>query len=962
MARRERLFPFGVRARRAMSSWRTRGYLHVEGLEVRRLLHAGYDDGDSDPVVQPIFQEPVPGDIVPALGTEPLHSLSSIPALNSLLGAAASVYLDFDGNYEPSWGSYGSVTTPVYDRDGDPSSFSDSELSAIEQIWEQVSEDFSPFDLNVTTVEPSSFANGVAVRVSIGGDGAWTGGSYGGIAYVNSFTNSVVNTVFVFPDHLSNGNPKFVAEASSHETGHSFGLNHQSQYNSSGQKLAEYYTGPGNGTAPIMGNSYSATRGLWWYGTSSEGPGVMQDDLATISRAQNGFGYRPDDYGNTAATAAPIPSLDGHLQASGVITTISDLDYFAFDTDAGQVTLTLTLPAQNNLDARLELRNADGTLITSDAPTDSFGAMIVADLQAGSYRVVVASQGNYGDIGQYTLTADVLAPSIEGNVYFDANRDGNFGLDENGLAGWTVFDDVNGNGVWDATPTSTIIASDTPRAIPTLGAVRSTIVTSGLGGTILDVNVRLTLQHSNISNLVLALTKPDGTTTTLMAVNPTGGTSMLDTRFDDEAATSISDAAAPYSGTFRPLGSLAGIIGKNPNGTWKLLVSDIVGGSGGTLDDFELEITTSMPEPSTTTDAQGRYLFAFSSSGTHHIRLVNQPGYVQTAPPSGGYDLTVDSGVSVAGLDFGVALPAVVGRALFYNHSKFDGNDSAISAADDLAIAADKQAYLPGSGPATFGNISSYTRGINGLIVDVAGLAGPITADDFLFRTGSDNVPGTWQTAPAPAAVSVRPGAGINGADRVEITWADSQIENTWLEVTVKGDDLTGGFDSNTGLPASDVFYFGNRVGDTGSGTPTLAVTNASDEIEARTNIGFDVAITNAFDFNRDGLVNAGDQIAARLNGGVLTKIDLPAAASIPAGDGGNAVASALAVTGDDSKTQSSPDLVGAIPHDNRRLGHQDTVAHLMATDSVKQSNSLVSHESLTELAIDDELLADLLG
>ena len=41
-----------------------------------------------------------------------------------------------------------------------------------------------------------------------------------------------------------------------------------------------------------MGNSYYATRGLWWNGQNSQGSTVMQDDMAVIAGPANGFGYR----------------------------------------------------------------------------------------------------------------------------------------------------------------------------------------------------------------------------------------------------------------------------------------------------------------------------------------------------------------------------------------------------------------------------------------------------------------------------------------------------------------------------------------------------------------------------------------------------------------------------------------------------------------------------------------------
>src|SRR5215217_1542271 len=131
---------------------------------------------------------------------------------------------------------------------------------------------------------------------------------------------------------------------------------------------------------------------------------------------------------------------------------------------------------------------------------------------------------------------------------------------------------------------------------------------------------------------------------------------------------------------------------------------------------------------------------------------------------------------------------AVAGRAAFYNISSFDGNGPATAAADDAALAADKSALLPG-GTASFANVTGYSRGINGLVVDVAGRAAGTpapTAADFEFRVGNDNNPGAWPLSSAAATVTVRPGAGADGSDRVTVTFPDGAIKNTWLQVTVK--------------------------------------------------------------------------------------------------------------------------------------------------------------------------------
>ena len=57
-------------------------------------------------------------------------------------------------------------------------------------------------------------------------------------------------------------------------------------------------------------------------------------------------------------------------------------------------------------------------------------------------------------------------------------------------------------------------------------------------------------------------------------------------------------------------------------------------------------------------------------------------------------------------------------------------------------------------------------QGINGIIVDIADIAGTPTATDFEFCTINDDDTANWPLAPAPSSVAVRQGAG---SDRVTI-------------------------------------------------------------------------------------------------------------------------------------------------------------------------------------------------
>ncbi|KKL98418.1 hypothetical protein LCGC14_1824630, partial [marine sediment metagenome] len=202
----------------------------------------------------------------------------------------------------------------------------------------------------------------------------------------------------------------------------------------------------------------------------------------------------------------------------------------------------------------------------------------------------------------------------------------------------------------------------------------------------------------------------------------------------------------------------------------------------------------------------------------------------------------------------------IVGRHIFYNNSVWDGNDTAINESDDDAIALDKEALLPGI-TASFENYTSYSRGINGIVIDVLSLAGEPTINDFQFLVGNNSDPDGWVPAPQPELIEMRERAGDDETDRVMIVWSDNAIEKQWLQVTVKANE-------NTGLAKPDIFYFGSAPGEAGNNSVNTIV-NATDEIAARNfqHSAVDKAlIDDPYDYNRDSLVDGTDQIIAREN------------------------------------------------------------------------------------------------
>lgn len=277
---------------------------------------------------------------------------------------------------------------------------------------------------------------------------------------------------------------------------------------------------------------------------------------------------------------------------------------------------------------------------------------------------------------------------------------------------------------------------------------------------------------------------------------------------------------------------------------------------------------------SVTTDASGNA----SSSGDVRLSVALDVGtYVtatatQTTLPATGGTSEFSAPLQVVSAN---EPASVEGRYVFYNQSAYDGGSSGATEADDAAIATDKQALLPGQGPATSANYTSYTRGLNGVMVDVAGLVQPPAPSDFTFRTGRERSDGTivWSEGPLPTAVTVRRGAGVNGSDRITLLWpayspsapagVRQAVGNGWLEVTMLPTTRT-----NLALP--DVFYFGNLWGDTARGDAagaTHARVNALDLAAARAQPSVQPAgIASGFDFNRDGAVNAADRAAVRAN------------------------------------------------------------------------------------------------
>ena len=270
----------------------------------------------------------------------------------------------------------------------------------------------------------------------------------------------------------------------------------------------------------------------------------------------------------------------------------------------------------------------------------------------------------YGSNSWYIGTVQALAanpnapaaPSapnneISGVVFVDANLDGARNPGEAGQAGQTVFLDANGNGLLDQQRLN-VASTNAGKAITDLKTTTSTLQVTGAAGVLTDLNVTFDITHTYTSDLTLTLISPNGTRVLLCDSIGGSGDNFRGTTLDDEAASSIAHGSAPFSGTFRPMGSLADFDGESANGTWTLEIRDNWSGDQGTLNSWSLDLSAA--EISTTTAADGSYLFTGLADGDYRVATVLAESWTHTQPASGYHNVTLTDNTTASSVNFGL--------------------------------------------------------------------------------------------------------------------------------------------------------------------------------------------------------------------------------------------------------------------------------------------------------------------
>ncbi|MER7246731.1 pre-peptidase C-terminal domain-containing protein [Kribbella sp. NPDC000426] len=354
--------------------------------------------------------------------TGPAFELHSKPGSNRV------IYLDFDGHTitGTAWNAakgIDPVNVSAYDTDGDASSFGTAEQDVVHEVWARVAEDYSTFDVDVTTQEPPESAidrSGASdeqygTRVLIDPD-TWyqSGCGCGGVAYVGVYDSTSQHSYYqpalVFTKGVGTG-AKNLAEAASHEAGHNVGLSHD------GTSTVGYYQGHG-AWAPIMGVGYYRGISQWSKGEYADANN-KEDDYAVVGT--HGLALRADEAGGTTGDAA---ALTVGTPVSGIIAAEDDTDVYRVDVSAaGNYTASASpAPTGGNLDMKLDLLDGSGTVVASNDPASGqsdagtptgLGASVSSALQPGTYYLRIDNVGygdplntgysTYGSRGAYTL-------------------------------------------------------------------------------------------------------------------------------------------------------------------------------------------------------------------------------------------------------------------------------------------------------------------------------------------------------------------------------------------------------------------------------------------------------------------------------------------------------------------------------------------------------------------------------
>ncbi len=358
---------------------------------------------------------------------------------------------------------------------------------------------------------------------------------------------------------------------------------------------------------------------------------------------------------------------------------------------------------------------------------NAIAALSVTNADSGTFSQLPLEANN-----QLVRISSITVDSIDGTVFTDANSNGQLDAGENGVAGRTVFVDVDGTGAPDANNPSTTTdanghysfsgltaATYTVREVLPSGVTLSTPIqtaTVAADQTASDVNFG---EIPSITGTAFADSNGNGqldsgehgiaSLTVFVDIDGTGApdASNPSTTTDANGAYSFSGLAAgsytvrvvaPTNTSFAAASQAANVTaGQTASSLNFAEIPSIVGtvfndaNANGTLDSGEAGVAgrtvfldidgTGAPDAtnvSTTTDANGNYTFLGLASGSYTVREVVPSGVTATTQAR---TVTVTSGQSASNVNFGEELPAITGTVFtdLNGNGQFDTGDQGVA-------------------------------------------------------------------------------------------------------------------------------------------------------------------------------------------------------------------------------------------------------------------------------------------
>lgn len=236
-------------------------------------------------------------------------------------------------------------------------------------------------------------------------------------------------------------------------------------------------------------------------------------------------------------------------------------------------------------------------------------------------------------------------------------------------------------------------SNNTPSSIPdnNCTGITSTITVSGQAASVntASLSVTLDITHTYDGDLFIYLIAPNGSVLCLANGNGGSGQNFTNTIFSDAGQANISTGTAPFSGTYKPNGSLAvqcsttptvstfASIGGgtvNPNGTWSLKIVDQADVDVGTLNSWSISLVNPV------TGSTANYVPKWNSSSSFAPSSIFDNGNVGIGTTTPSTKLEVNGQVKITGGTPGVLKLEI--RLCVDNYPRKFSNCNGIPASD----------------------------------------------------------------------------------------------------------------------------------------------------------------------------------------------------------------------------------------------------------------------------------------